>query len=95
MLVHFRHRLYRYPTGVRSASVLQVPVIELVATTTEASSLPTATALSCLPYWLEAAGWAVGLRSDAVAAGMGRLPATERKDAESTSDLLVGASAEG
>ncbi len=40
--------------------------------------LPLATTRACLPHWLEAAGWAVALMSDATAAAMGRLPATQR-----------------
>ncbi len=44
----------------------------------DADALPPATARSCLPYWLEAVGWAAALMSDAAAAAMGRLPAAER-----------------
>ncbi len=39
--------------------------------------LPEATARACLPHVLEAAGWAVALMVDAIAAGMGRRPSTE------------------
>ncbi len=52
----------------------------------EASALPAAVARACLPYWLEAAGWAVALLSDATAAAMGRLPATPRTGCHSTLD---------
>ncbi len=47
-----------------------------------ADSLPAATARSCLPYWLETAGWAAALLSDATAAAMERLPATVRTRSE-------------
>ncbi len=50
----------------------------------DASGLPAATSRACLPYWLEAAGWAVGLLSDATAAAMGRLHATPRTGRHST-----------
>ncbi len=39
--------------------------------------LPTSTVQACLPYWLETAGWAAAVLSDAAAAAMGRLPATK------------------
>ncbi len=38
---------------------------------------PAATALACLPYWMETAAWAAALLSDAMAAAMGRLPSSE------------------
>ncbi len=53
----------------------------LLPTTEHADSLPAATARSCLPHWLEAAGWAAALMSDATAAAMGRLPSTRREEA--------------
>ncbi len=44
---------------------------------TDAGQLPTATARACLPYWLEAGGWAAALQADAVAAAMGRGPTAQ------------------
>ncbi len=43
--------------------------------------LPEAAVQACLPYWLEAAAWAVALMSDGTAAAMGRLPVTQREGA--------------
>ncbi len=58
--------------------------------TKAAASLPAATARACLPYWLEAGGWAAALMLDATAAAMGRLPNTEyRAGPISSSDSWV------
>ncbi len=51
----------------------------MVPDTTVAGLLPVDTARACLPYWLEAGGWAAALQADAVAAVMGRLPAAQRQ----------------
>ncbi len=73
-------------------ALLPVPqqlVRGLLHNQTEASALPAATARACLPYWLEATGWAVALLSDATAAAMGRLPATKRTNSRSPLDQTV------
>ncbi len=44
-----------------------------------AEALPVVTARTCLPYWLEAAGWLEAILSDATAAAMGRLPSAAIK----------------
>ncbi len=62
-----------------SARATQALVQSLLPKTKYADSLPAATARSCLPHWLEAAGWAAALMSDAAAAAMGRLPSTWRE----------------
>ncbi len=54
-------------------------VLAMVPDTTDAGLLPVDTARACLPYWLEAGGWAAALQADAVAAAMGRLPAAQRQ----------------
>ncbi len=51
----------------------------MVPDTPDAGQLPVDTARACLPYWLEAGGWAAALQADAVAAAMGRLPAVQRQ----------------
>ncbi len=58
---------------------LQVLVDNLLPSTLDVAALPPAVARVCLPHWLEAAGWVVGLLSDAAAAALGRLPATQRQ----------------
>ncbi len=65
--------------GYLSCRVLQGLVFHLLPGQ-QWDSLPDATARSCVPYWLEAAGWAVALLSDATAAAMGPLDATPRPD---------------
>ncbi len=67
-------------------------VKDLVPRKDYAASLPAATARACLPHWLEAAGWAVALMSDAAAAAMGRLPATQQRKADINSvvESVVG-----
>ncbi len=57
----------------------QFLVLSMVPNTTDAGQLPTATARACLPYWLEAGGWAAALQADAVAAAMGRGPTAQRQ----------------
>ncbi len=54
-------------------------MLSLLPAPEHADSLPAATARACLPHWLEAAGWAAALMSDATAAAMGRLPSTRRE----------------
>ncbi len=70
----------------------QVLVMSLVPRKDYAASLPAATARACLPHWLEAAGWAVALMSDAAAAAMGRRPATQQREADiySVVESVVG-----
>ncbi len=63
------------------ASRDQALVQSLLPTTEHVDPLPAATARSCLPHWLEAAGWAAALMSDATAAAMGRLHSTRRGEA--------------
>lgn len=43
------------------------------------AALPASTIEACLPYWLEAGTWLLGLMSDGTAAAMGRRPATQRE----------------
>ncbi len=62
------------------STALQLMVLSLLPKMEDANSLPPVTARACLPYWLEAAGWAAALMSDATAAAMGRLPSTERDE---------------
>ncbi len=53
-------------------------MLAMVPDAADADELPAATARTCLPYWLEAGGWAAALQADGVAAAMGRLPASQR-----------------
>ncbi len=67
-------------------------MLDLVTKAHVVGALPAATARSCLPHWLEAAGWATALVSDATAAAVGRLPATPRNPRRHSSsiDVTVG-----
>ncbi len=58
---------------------LQVLVLDLLPRLWYIAALPASTVQSCMPYWLEAGAWLLGLMSDGTAAAMGRLPATQRE----------------
>ncbi len=85
--------LYAYPPApARSPPCTASPqelLVALVPREAHVASLPAATARACLPYWLEAGGWVVGLLSDATAAAMGRLPHREPSLRERRNSPLV------
>lgn len=62
--------LHTRPTALQSVAAGVLTVSPVLA-------VPPATARACLPYWMEATAWAAALLSDATAAAMGRLPASE------------------